>query len=190
MTYDTDPDTGGVLIPLGGRKHTGRFAIIDPEDVERVTAYRWHVHFCGRNHDYPYAACERLKGSPLRTLHRFVMRVTDRSVLVDHDNHNGLDCRKTNLRICTRTQNQMNRLPNAISTSRFKGVGWKKSAGKWQVRYRHDGKQIWLGYFADEIEAARAYDAAVMAIHGEFALPNLPGELLNFPETDRKDVAA
>jgi hypothetical protein len=191
MTYDTDPATGGVLIPLHGRKHTGYHAIIDPEDVERVTAYRWRIIFCGRYHTYQYVHCRALQGTPLEYLHRFVLNATDRSVLVDHENHNGLDCRKANLRLCTRAQNMQNRKPDAISTSAYKGVGWNKKAGKWRVRYRHNGRQYVVGYFADEHEAARAYDQAVIAIHGEFALPNLPGEtVLNFPATDRKDVAA
>jgi hypothetical protein len=190
MTYDIDPDTGGVLVPLGGRMHTGYHAIIDTEDVERVTAYRWSLVFHGRNHTYPYVECGKLKGSPLRLLHRFVMNATDRTILVDHDNHNGLDCRRSNLRFATRAQNMQNRKPNTGCMSAYKGVAWHKRSGTWQVRYRHNGRQIVVGFFADEIEAARAYDEAVMAIHGEFALPNLPGELLNFPNTDRKDVAA
>jgi hypothetical protein len=65
------------------------------------------------------------------------------------------------------------------SSSQFKGVCWDKSAGKWVAHGRDDDKrQVHLGRFADEEDAARAYDAFAVSKYGEFARPNFPqGEI-------------
>jgi hypothetical protein len=70
--------------------------------------------------------------------------------------------------------------------SKYRGVHWDKSEKKWQARIRYGSKQHSLGYFEDENEAARAYDRAARAHHGEKAQLNFPGEGENGPRKSSK----
>jgi len=94
---------------------------------------------------------------------------------VDHINHNGLDNRKANLRPATRAQNNYNRQRQRNKTStEYKGISWRKDRKKWVAEIRVDYKGICLGYFDDEIGAARAYDSAARIFQGEYAELNFP----------------
>ncbi|MBK8246318.1 MAG: hypothetical protein IPK85_02755 [Gemmatimonadetes bacterium] len=95
-----------------------------------------------------------------------------RGVLLDHINHDGLDNRRVNLRPATSSQNQGNsRINKSGRTSRYRGVSFHKASKKWRVRIGsgRQGTQAIIGYYADEAEAARAYDAAAIEHWGEFA---------------------
>jgi len=106
-------------------------------------------------------------------MHREVLKVPD-YLLVDHINHNGLDNRKANLRPATKTQNGRNRRKVNIQRcrSRYKGPCWYGRKKKWGVKIMVDGKSIFLGYFDDEIDAAKAYDTAAKKYFGDFASLN------------------
>ena len=110
-------------------------------------------------------------------MHRLIMDPIPDGMQVDHVNHNGLDNRKKNLRICTSQQNTWNAQKpklNRESSSQYKGVSWYKRYNKWVARGTHDGKRITLGYYNCEKEAARAYDAAAKKYFGEYAHLNFP----------------
>lgn len=79
-----------------------------------------------------------------------------------------------NLRPATHAQNLWNRGSVEGSTSRFKGVYWDKSRSKWSARVAANKVVKFLGRFADEEAAARAYDDAAIIAHGEFARLNFP----------------
>jgi hypothetical protein len=107
-------------------------------------------------------------------MHREVLGVFD-DRLVDHQNHNGLDNRRRNLRIATATENGWNRKKtSAKCTSQFKGVCWWKQGSKWRAQGRLNGKQTIIGYFDNEIDAAKAYDAWAILAFGQFAALNFP----------------
>ena len=91
---------------------------------------------------------------------------------VDHWNGDGLDNRRRNLRAATPSQNQHNRRKRLGCSSRFKGVHWHKRHGKWAAKIRIDGRQLHLGYFPVERDAAAAYNLAANQEFGEFALTN------------------
>jgi len=63
---------------------------------------------------------------------------------------------------------------NKPITSKYRGVSWAKQRGKWLSRIRIRGKQVNLGYFADEKHAARAYDNAARKHFDGFAKCNFP----------------
>jgi hypothetical protein len=60
--------------------------------------------------------------------------------------------------------------------SKYRGVNWHTSANKWKAAIGYDGKKHYLGSFKDEEEAARAYDGAARAHHGEKSQLNFPAE--------------
>ncbi len=159
-------------IPLG----EGKFTIVDEQDYYRFNKFNWCAEYDGWN---TYAV--RITGVPKKkieilSLHRAIMN-RPKGLLVDHRNNNGLDNRRENLRIATKSQNTCNRRKKENTSSQFIGVCFSKREGKWAVNITHQRKGEWIGYFEDEIEAAKAYDAAAKKYHGEFAR-------LNFPDKD------
>ncbi len=97
-----------------------------------------------------------------------------RGVLCDHRNHNGLDNRLSNLRLCTSSQNARNQQARAGCTSKFKGVCWHKKDRKWQARITCNGNRMHLGSLDNEIDGAVTYDDKAIELFGEFAYLNFP----------------
>jgi len=96
---------------------------------------------------------------------------------VDHKNPEAtLDNRRQNLRLAALIENCWNRSKSAGMTSKFKGVSWDKRENKWKVEVKANKKRFNIGRFADELQAARAYDAFARQQHGEFAQLNFPKE--------------
>lgn len=92
---------------------------------------------------------------------------------VDHINGNRADNRIENLRDANQSENMKNVKPRSGSTSKYLGVGWHKATRKWAAQIRsRDGKNVHLGLFQSETEAAKAYDTAARQHHGRFARPN------------------
>lgn len=88
---------------------------------------------------------------------------------VDHENHDTIDCQKSNLRICDNSQNMMNRKGAAShSKSGVRGVHWHKRARKWTSQIRAYGVVYHLGLFVEMDDAARAYLKARKKYFGEF----------------------
>ena len=101
----------------------------------------------------------------------FILNLTDLPC-VDHKDRNSLNNHLSNLRWCTRKENQQNRSKNNNGTSMYKGVSFHKRSNKWLAQIRHNGQRIHLGYFNDESEAARAYDRKASELFREFAVLN------------------
>lgn len=111
-------------------------------------------------------------------LHRLIVDAPPH-LIADHINGDSLDNRLSNIRVVTHSQSCMNRGKHAPATSRFKGVNWRPDRGKWQARIKLNRKNIFLGMFHDEEDAALAYDNRARDLHGPFARLNFPraGEL-------------
>ena len=141
-------------------------ALIDIEDIDKVKNIKWGLD--GRGYVY---------NAKVGRLHRFLMGPSDNKV-VDHINHNKLDNRKSNLRICSIQQNIMNssKQKRRNTTSKYKGVCFYKQNRKWVVHISINGKLKSLGYYESEEEAAIAYDKAAILHFGEFASINFPIE--------------
>ncbi len=150
------------LIPLGD----GHYAYVDAADYEELSRYAWHL-----NGGY---AVRHEKGKRIY-MHREIMQAPQ-GMVVDHiDGNRANDCR-FNLRVCTRAENQRNQRKRLGSQSQFKGVTYCKQHRKWLARCRGRGRTYRLGYFDNEVDAARAYDRKAVELFGEFARLNCPEE--------------
>lgn len=161
-----------ITIPLT----KGHVAVVDDEDVH-LAQFRWYAQpvrrtIYARRDDWAWR-----DGRPVRLrahfLHRDVLAAVKGSE-VDHINGDGLDCRRSNLRLASRAQNARNRRTSTTNKSGFKGVSWQAKRGKWQAMICVNNRNRFLGRFSDPVAAAEAYDAAARKHFGEFAALNFP----------------
>ena len=152
----------------------GMVALIDDEDLPLVSRFSWsYTQVLYATTGYAYAATGKDKSGPGMKMCHFLTR-PPAGMTIDHINGDGLDNRRANLRICTRAENCRNRRKQQKPTaSIYKGVQRRKPAG-WCAVIRACGLQRHLGNFRDEVEAAKAYDAAARKFHGAFACVNFP----------------
>lgn len=159
-------------VPLHGRIATGRVALVDDADYDLVTQYHWNVVQSYSQKMYATTSVHAADGR--RTSLRMHKLITGWAE-TDHEDNDGLNNQRYNLRRATRSQNNANRRKSSSpSSSRYKGVGWHGRARKWAARIKVDGRNRHLGLFVSEDDAARAYDLAAAEAFGEFALVNFP----------------
>lgn len=158
-----------ITIPLT----KGQAALLDDCDAH-LAALRWSSKPDSRT-TYAFRWTQRPDGKRVRLrLHRAVLNAPP-GVEVDHINGNGLDCRRSNLRLATASQNKANVALRRDSKSGFKGVSFDARDRKWCARIQVAGRKIGLGRFTDPVSAARAYDAGALRYFGTFARLNFPG---------------
>ncbi len=161
------PDDKVRYIPLTRGLH----AIVDAEDYEALSRYKWSVQPSrSRTTFYAKRCCQ----GRLVLMHREIMKAP-KGMFVDHINGNGLDNRRCNLRLCTPMQNSCNRSKQRDATNRFIGV---QPCGRdtYQATVMHKGKTYRAGTYTDEVEAAKARDRLARELHGPFARLNFPPE--------------
>lgn len=154
------------------RLSRGFHALVDEEDFDRVNQFRWTACWSKST----YYAKGNVDGKQT-LLHRFILGDKAGRV-VDHRNGNGLDCRRSNLRPCTASQNGQNRAltRRRMRGLKYKGVAHSRSRRRFVASITKDGKHYCVGSFGTEVEAARAYDLAARELFGEFARLNFPDE--------------
>ena len=133
LTYHIDMKE----IKLSGKRANGRTVIVDDDDYEKYGTLRWHLSDTGY-------AVRRSNRETIR-LHRLIMNCPE-GLVVDHLNGNPLDCRKSNMRICSQKENAKNR-------HGVKGYTYDKEKKRWMVRVNNK----FCGRYDTEDEAKEAY---------------------------------
>ncbi len=146
------------------------YALVDAEDFERLNKHKWHAHKGGRTYYAERHPPAQNGKQQIVCMHREILQLP-KGVHADHRSGYGLDNRRTNLRPATLQQNQFNRRLQG-GKSKYKGVVWHKGAKKWQAQIRFNSKEIYLGLFRSEVDAAKAYDKAAKKLFGEFVRTN------------------
>lgn len=158
-------------IPLN---HGEFYALVDDEDYKYLSRWTWQAS-SRRGRFVAYAERTDWNNGKQRRIkmHREIMKALP-GVQIDHINGNGLDNRKSNLRLCTHSQNQGNRGPNRKSKTGFKGVRLHtyKDTKFWTVEFQFNKEKIYLGTFSTPRDAATAYNIKAKELWGEFAWLN------------------
>lgn len=157
-----------ICIPLTQDK----YAIIDIDDLDIVSKYKWCAGAAGRQKSKVYAISRHVKpdGRVFTVrMHRIILGVTQSDIFVDHIDGNTLNNTRSNLRPCTPRQNALNSKAPCTNTSGFKGAFLSKQSGRWYSRITDNGKRINLGTFATAEDAHLAYCKAAASLYGEFA---------------------
>ena len=145
----------------------GFVALVDDEDYERVAAFKWQALVCRHLVYGVRTVCNSGKRSAV-LLHRFVLGApADKQV--DHRDMDGLNCQKSNLRLCSHSENLRNQPRRKNNLSGFKGVYPDNNRGRWRASIQVNKKIIHLGTFDRAEDAAEAYRVAAHKYHGDFA---------------------
>jgi hypothetical protein len=152
-----------------------KVALVDEEDYERVNQHKW---YWGCSHRYAVYFESRDGWRKSHTMHRFIMN-PPKDMVVDHINHNRLDNRRSNLRVCTRSQNSRNVPRGSRNASGYIGVFWNKNragGGAWESHIRigeaTKNNKHTVGHYSTPQYAALARDQEALIHHGEFAVLN------------------
>jgi HNH endonuclease len=151
---------------------------IDEDDIYKLLSFHFNVitkgtisYLVARPH-LGYKDNKRQRSTLY--IHRLIMNVWDRNIHVDHINGNGLDNRKSNLRLCSNQQNSFNQIgqPKQRKNVKYKGVKKNTNCKTWSARLTFNGKSIYLGCFKTQKLAALEYNKAAIKYFGKFAYLN------------------
>lgn len=143
-------------------------ALIDAADADLIVRHKWLISDAG----YACRYTSNKGNTKMILMHREILQVTE-GYVIDHRNRNPLDNRRENLREATRRQNNRNRMSK--SKCGFRGVYKATRSERYFAQIRDiEGKNVYLGLFDSPEQAARAFDAAALKLHGDFAQLNFP----------------
>jgi hypothetical protein len=154
----------------------GMVALVDDDDYEWLNQYNWH---CARKTYAGRREANKPNGEKgkIVLMHRVIMN-PPKDMVVDHINGDTLDNRRSNLRICTKRDNQRNHKRLSTNKSGYTGVHYRKDTEKWvaTIGDLDSGTYHRIGEFLDPVKAAKAYDKKALELFGEFARLNFPNE--------------
>jgi hypothetical protein len=143
------------------------FTLVDDADFLFLSQWAWRRSTKGY-----VVRSETINGKRVyMNLHRVIMNAP-RGLYVDHIDNDKLNNTRSNLRLCTQSQNQANRRLHKNNSSGFKGV--TRRGNRWHARIWVQEKQIHLGYHDKAYQASMLYDHAARRFFGEFARLNHP----------------
>lgn len=134
---------------------------ISLSDVDSIQVCKWYYTEWGYTRGH-------LPDGKQVFLHR-VLLPPEKGSFVDHINQDKLDNRRENLRLCSKAQNSMNRVPQSNSSTGISGVSFDKKRSKYKAHIKVKGKQLWLGHFVELTDAVIARKEAEQLYFGDFA---------------------
>ena len=146
----------------------GQVALVDDGSFNLLSQYRWHA---GKNPNGKFYARRKSNGEN-EHMHRMILNAPN-GLDVDHVNGDSLDNRRANLRLCTRSENNMNRGVQCNNSSGYKGVTWNKRKNKFCAQIRKEKRHYHCGYFDKPKDAAISYDMVALMLYGDFAITNI-----------------
>ena len=155
----------------------GLAATVDDDDYGWLMQWKWHAFPNQAGQMRAARSVRRIKGNGAVTWDKvFMHRVTAGAlpgILVDHANHDTLDNRRDNLRVCTVAENHQNQMKHT-GKYRYKGIKFHKRNRGFVAYVTANGRTYYAGCGKTQEDAARAYDAAARRLHGKFAALNFP----------------
>lgn len=151
-----------------GYTQKGEEFYVDVEDFDLIKEYKWFIDKNGYVVSHP-------KNGDFIFMHRLIMGLSPHDeLIVDHirGSETQNDNRKINLRIATRSKNQMNRKKQSNNTSGIIGVWYNKKTDKWVAEIGANNKKYHLGTYETIEEAAKVRREAENIIHGDYSYHN------------------
>lgn len=146
----------------------GKLALVDDEDFERISQYKWHiVNVYAGYREWAKDKEGKWFTKKYHKMHRLILDAPEH-LQVDHINGNALDNRKSNLRLVTNQQNCWNKTELPRNTSGFRGVS-RHRANRWRAYIAYGGKQVSLGTYKDKEEAITARKNGERKYYGEYS---------------------
>lgn len=157
---------------IKSKKYGNKTVLVDDEMWALVENFVWYLQYCEDTKTFYVATSlkenEKYKVYPL---HRMIMN-NPINKIIDHINHNGLDNRISNLRVCSHSENMQHRKVGVKGSSIYKGVSLNKRDNLYYSAIKNNKITYYLGCFKKEIEAAACYDNYAKIFHGDFAVLN------------------
>jgi hypothetical protein len=146
----------------------GKVSLVDDADYDYLKQFKWKANnFNGKF--YAVRTFMISKGNQsIVLMHRDIMK-PKKGFVIDHIDGDTLNNLKYNLRICTHGENLRNQKLSTANKTGYKGVYFNKNNNKWCALIQVYNVKYHLGSFIDPVDAARAYNAAAIKYHGEFA---------------------
>lgn len=151
----------------------GQITFVDDNDFPLLSQFNWYAD---KRENTSYAARIFKDADGIKRkvyMHRLILGEIDKYLHIDHIDGNGLNNVRENLRIVTRSQNQMNSIAHKKRGSKYKGVSFFKPAKKWRARIMINRVEKHIGYFDSQELAAAAVNEAYKIHFGEFARANI-----------------
>lgn len=159
------------ILEIRSKKNGIHSIYFDDKDEEFILSYSWHISKKGKRGIF-YAQTSIKREARWRTfmLHRLLLGISDPKIFIDHEDHNGLNNQRYNLRVSTVKQNCSNqRTQLRTKSSLYKGVYLTRNVNPWRAHIMVNRRDLHLGYYAIETDAALAYNEAALKYFGEFA---------------------
>lgn len=168
--YSVTKNIVSMVVTKSGKDASKHTVLFDIDDLDKISRYNsWKITSDGY--------CYTVKNKKRILMHRLVLGLKSSKLVGDHIDGDKLNNTRLNLRKATRRQNGKNvtkTFDRKNNKSGYKGVSYHSEYGYYQAVIGVDNKAKWIGKYSTALEAAKAYDEAARAYHGEFAYLNFP----------------
>lgn len=143
----------------------GKVALVDDVEFERLNVFKWFLCKAGKG----YVCRTKRTGDEVKRIYMSWELITPpNGFTVKFKDGNPLNCQRENLWLAAGNYNFVKK------TSKYRGVSWSRSNKKWRSVIGWVGKKVFLGFFDDEVAAAKAYDTASLTYRGPLSCLNFP----------------